>query len=69
MDCSALAKLSLRDALGTDATLQASTVDTPKGSFCHVTGLIAPAIHLEIDLPVDHWTQRLLQAGCGGLCA
>jgi hypothetical protein len=21
-----------------------------------------------VDLPVEHWTQRLLQAGSGGLC-
>ena len=68
MECSALAKVWLHDALGTDASLQAITVDTPKGPFCHVTGVIAPAIHLEVDLPVEHWTQRLLQAGCGGLC-
>lgn len=68
MDCSALASMSLHDAVGTEVTLQAATVDTPKGAFCHVTGVIAPAIHLEVDLPVAHWTQRLLQAGCGGLC-
>ena len=67
-DCSALANVSLRDAVGVDVTLQATTVSTAKGPFCHVTGTIAPAIHLEVDLPVEHWTQRLLQAGCGGLC-
>ena len=66
--CSTLAEVALHDALGTEVALQAATVDTPKGPFCHVTGLIAPAIHLEVDLPVDHWTQRLLQVGCGGLC-
>lgn len=68
VDCVALAKLSLQGAIGTDAPLQASMVDTPKGPFCHVTGVIAPAIHFEVDLPAEHWTQRLLQAGCGGLC-
>ena len=68
VDCSALASLSLHDAVGVDVTLQAATVSTAKGPFCHVTGVIAPAIHLEVDLPVEHWTQRLLQAGCGGLC-
>lgn len=68
ISCSALAAQSLRQAVGVDVALQASTVDTPKGPFCHVTGLIAPAIHLEVDLPVEHWTQRLLQVGCGGLC-
>lgn len=68
IDCAALANQSLREAVGVDVTLQATTVATDKGPFCHVTGLIAPAIHLEIDLPIEHWTQRLLQAGCGGLC-
>ncbi len=67
LDCSALAGVSLRDAVSTEITVQASIVDTPKGTFCHVAGLIAPAIHLEVDLPVARWTQRLLQEGCGGL--
>lgn len=66
--CSTLSGVALHGALGTEIALQAVTVDTPKGSFCHVTGVIDPAIHLEVDLPVDHWTQRFLQVGCGGLC-
>lgn len=68
MSCSALAETSLTKAVGVNVTLQATTVQTEKGPFCHVTGTIAPAIHLEVDLPQDHWTQRFLQAGCGGLC-
>ena len=68
MDCSALAHASLRQAVGVDVALQASTVTTAQGTFCHVTGVIAPSIHLEVDLPAERWTQRLLQAGCGGLC-
>ena len=68
MPCEALGTTSLRNAVGVDVKLQASTVDTSKGHFCHVAGLIDPAVHPEVDLPVEHWTQRLLQAGCGGLC-
>jgi len=68
MECQELAKTILRDAVGADVSLEASVADTPKGQFCHVTGVIAPAIHLEVDLPAGRWTQRLLQVGCGGLC-
>jgi hypothetical protein len=68
MECSALANASLREAVGVDVALQASTVATAQGPFCHVSGVIAPSIHLEVDLPLERWTQRLLQAGCGGLC-
>jgi hypothetical protein len=41
---------------------------TPKGNFCQVTGTIAPRIGFEVYLPAEHWTQRFLQTGCGGLC-
>ncbi|WP_158615371.1 tannase/feruloyl esterase family alpha/beta hydrolase [Acidipila sp. EB88] len=68
VDCASLAGLALRDAVGVDVALAAAPVSTPRGPFCHVTGVIAPAIHLEVDLPVEHWTQRLLETGCGGLC-
>nr|WP_194298667.1 tannase/feruloyl esterase family alpha/beta hydrolase [Acetobacter fallax] len=41
---------------------------TAKGTFCKVTGTIAPAISFEIDLPQNKWTRRFVQSGCGGLC-
>jgi hypothetical protein len=33
-----------------------------------VTGTIAPAVNFEVDLPAEHWTQRYLEGGCGGMC-
>jgi feruloyl esterase len=67
-DCVALATTDLAKAAGAAVTAEASVIDTPKGQFCHVTGTIAPSIGFEVDLPVARWTQRFLQAGCGGLC-
>lgn len=66
--CAALAKADLAAAVGAAVTLRAATVDTPKGQYCQVTGTIAPAVGFEVDLPLAKWTQRYLQAGCGGLC-
>lgn len=66
--CAALAKAPLADAAGAPVTIQTALVETPKGQFCQVTGNIAPAIGFEVDLPTTKWTQRFLQAGCGGLC-
>lgn len=66
--CAALAGASLDDVAGAPVTLSATLVDTAKGQFCQVTGTIAPAIGFEVDLPTANWTQRFLEAGCGGLC-
>jgi feruloyl esterase len=46
----------------------AAVVETAKGKFCKVKGNIEPSIGFEIDLPLEHWTQRFLEVGCGGLC-
>lgn len=67
--CEALAHFDLAPSVGAPVHAQkASVLDTPKGRFCKVTGQIAPAISFEVDLPMEHWTQRFLQGGCGGLC-
>lgn len=68
ISCDSLASVALEPAVGAAVQFTASEIDTPKGKFCHVTGTIAPAIGFEVDLPVANWTQRFLQAGCGGLC-
>lgn len=47
--------------------MEAALATSPRGEFCRVTGIIAPAIGFEVDLPPNRWTQRLLQTGCGGL--
>lgn len=69
ISCEALGHFNLAPTVGATVYGQkASVLDTPKGKFCKVTGQIAPAISFEIDLPMEHWTQRFLQGGCGGLC-
>lgn len=37
-------------------------------TFCEVKGLLKPAINFTVLLPINSWTQRYLQVGCGGLC-
>ena len=36
--------------------------------MCVVKGYVSPQINLEVRLPMQGWTQRYLQTGCGGLC-
>ena len=67
--CEQLSKAELGQAVGAAVAIQSAAVrDTDKGKFCKVTGTIAPAVGFEVDLPIDRWTQRYFQAGCGGLC-
>lgn len=69
LSCADLAKADLTHAADTPAKVQSATViDTAKGPFCKVLGNIEPSIGFEVDLPVEHWTQRYYQGGCGGLC-
>ncbi len=67
--CEDLVHADLRQAADAPVTITAAAkVDTPRGAFCKVEGSIAPSIGFEVDLPVDRWTQRYLQGGCGGMC-
>jgi feruloyl esterase len=67
--CMALGNTDLRAVADTPTRIETATLaDTPKGPFCEVKGTIAPAIRFEVDLPAEHWTQRYVEAGCGGLC-
>ncbi|WP_239019255.1 tannase/feruloyl esterase family alpha/beta hydrolase [Novacetimonas pomaceti] len=69
ISCEALGHVDLALAVGAAVHGQkAALLQTPKGKFCKVTGQIAPAISFEVDLPMEHWTQRFLLGGCGGLC-
>ncbi len=69
VSCDQLAKVELAQAVGNKVTIKAAEErDTPKGKYCKVTGTIAPAVGFEVDLPMDHWTQRYVEAGCGGMC-
>lgn len=69
VSCDQLGSADLSKAVGKAVTVKSATVtDTPKGKFCKVTGTIAPAVNFEADLPMEHWTQRLAQGGCGAYC-
>jgi hypothetical protein len=48
---------------GTD--MHAAT-DLP--AYCRYVGNIAPQIHFELRLPLEHWNKKLLMQGCGGMC-
>lgn len=64
ISCEDLATFDLSGSVGAAVKEQKATlIDTPKGQFCKVTGQIAPAIGFEVDLPVQHWTQRFLLGG------
>ena len=68
IDCAALATADVSAAVGAKVTIQsAKVVDGPK-PYCGVRGEIAPKIGFEVRLPVNGWTQRYVQLGCGGLC-
>ncbi|TDV48806.1 tannase/feruloyl esterase family alpha/beta hydrolase [Actinophytocola oryzae] len=54
--------------LGDGVTIQSATVVTTDAPYCEVRGTIAPANTIVVRLPVNGWTQRYVQTGCGGLC-
>ena len=69
VSCDQLAKAEIGKAVGVSVTLKgAEERDTDKGKYCKITGTIAPAVGFEVDLPMEHWTQRYLEGGCGGMC-
>ncbi len=43
-----------------------ATATSPE--YCKVTGVIAPQIQFELDLPTANWNGHYLQVGCGGYC-
>lgn len=67
--CESLGTQDLSAAVGAKVTIKGtSTVESPAGAFCRVSGVIAPEISFEVNLPQKGWQQRYLQTGCGGLC-
>jgi feruloyl esterase len=59
MSCAQLASTDLAKAADAPVTIKSATVsDTPGGQFCKVVGSMAQDTLFEVDLPIDHWTQR-----------
>lgn len=65
--CKDLANLDISSQTGAPTKLATRLVPADK-AYCEVTGTVAPAIRFEVRLPMQAWTQRLVQTGCGGLC-
>lgn len=53
---------------GSKITTAVETTNQRGASVCAVEGTLAPAITFAVQLPLQSWTQRYLQVGCGGLC-
>nr|BFE60197.1 tannase/feruloyl esterase family alpha/beta hydrolase [Dactylosporangium thailandense] len=61
------------DVLGlkiSNVTLQSATIVTANtpAPYCEVRGSITPNNTIVVRMPVNGWTQRYVQTGCGGLC-
>ncbi|PWI12815.1 tannase/feruloyl esterase family alpha/beta hydrolase [Streptomyces sp. Act143] len=69
-DCADVTSLDLDGVTDAPVTITSATVVTTgtAAPYCEVRGTIAPANTLVMRLPVDGWTQRYVQTGCGGLC-
>ncbi|GGN23963.1 feruloyl esterase [Actinoplanes campanulatus] len=65
MDCADVTGLNLPGVTIRSATVTSAGAPSP---YCAVEGVIAPADTIVMRLPVNGWTQRYLQTGCGGLC-
>lgn len=70
MQCGDVTGLDLSHAAGATVTIRSATVVTTgaPAPYCEVRGTIAPANTIVVRLPVNGWTQRYVQTGCGGLC-
>lgn len=78
MNCAAVTSLDLSGVTDGTVTITSATVlaagtvvgqNALPAAVCDVKGTIGPGASLfELQLPTQGWTQRYLQAGCGGLC-
>ncbi|GAA4607277.1 tannase/feruloyl esterase family alpha/beta hydrolase [Actinoallomurus liliacearum] len=70
MDCAELTGLDLSGVTDAPVKITSATVSTTgaPAPYCDVRGTVAPANTIVMRLPVNGWTQRYLQTGCGGEC-
>jgi feruloyl esterase len=67
--CASLLDLPLDDIGGKGSRVTAAEETTSDGiPVCSVRGTLAPEVNFQVLLPLQNWTQRYLQVGCGGLC-
>jgi feruloyl esterase len=70
LDCADVTELNLDKVTDAPVTISSATVVSTgaPAPYCEVRGTIAPADSIVIRLPINGWTQRYVQTGCGGLC-
>jgi feruloyl esterase len=70
MECAAVTGLDLSKVTDAAVTIKSALVMSTGASapYCEVRGTIAPANTIVMRLPVNGWTQRYVQTGCGGEC-
>jgi hypothetical protein len=70
MACEALAGADLSAALGVPGRVTAAAIQREgrPAPVCHVSGTLRETIGFAAWLPLERWTGRYLQIGCGGLC-
>jgi feruloyl esterase len=67
--CESLMEADLAAIGGAGSKIISAKTTTKDGiDVCEAKGLLAPEIQFTLLLPVNTWTQRYLQSGCGGLC-
>jgi hypothetical protein len=71
LDCAAVVNIDLTrytDAKVTMTSAVTTAAAAPAQPYCKVTLTIAPANTVALTLPLDGWSQRYVQVGCGGEC-
>lgn len=67
--CGSLVDVDLASVGGTGSRVVSARVAGEEGKqTCSVAGVLKENIGFQLTLPLQGWTQRLMQLGCGGLC-
>jgi len=67
-ECDKLVGRSVALAEGEHFTVTAAERVEATKPYCRVSGRVPGAIQIEVRLPLEGWSERFLETGCGGLC-
>jgi hypothetical protein len=71
ISCSDLKSKDFSSLLGAKVTISEAKEELDSSTnktYCDVLGKIEPQINFEVKLPVNTWTERFVEVGCGGYC-
>ncbi|KAK1942782.1 Mono(2-hydroxyethyl) terephthalate hydrolase [Phytophthora citrophthora] len=69
ISCSSLLSVDITSIGGSGSNItEAMETEVDGISYCYLEGYLPPQAKWMMRLPISTWTQRYLQAGCGGLC-